>query len=49
LAPRSGGLVDPAIMGPAIWWLASAESDGITGRRVVAIDFPDGQVSAGRR
>jgi NAD(P)-dependent dehydrogenase (short-subunit alcohol dehydrogenase family) len=36
------GLLDPAIMGPPILWLASADSDGITDYRVVATDFADG-------
>ncbi|HEX3841914.1 MAG TPA: SDR family oxidoreductase [Acidimicrobiales bacterium] len=35
-------LLDPAIMGPPILWLASADSDGITDSRVVATDFADG-------
>jgi gluconate 5-dehydrogenase len=33
------GLLDPAIMGPPITWLASADSDGITDSRVIATDF----------
>jgi NAD(P)-dependent dehydrogenase (short-subunit alcohol dehydrogenase family) len=36
------GLLDPAIMGPPIRWLASAESDGITDCRVIATEFADG-------
>ena len=36
------GLLDPAIMGPPIRWLASADSDGITDCRVVATDFAHG-------
>jgi NAD(P)-dependent dehydrogenase (short-subunit alcohol dehydrogenase family) len=36
------GLLDPSIMGPAIRWLASADSDGITDSRVVATDFASG-------
>jgi NAD(P)-dependent dehydrogenase (short-subunit alcohol dehydrogenase family) len=35
-------LLDPAIMGPPIRWLASADSDGITDCRVVATEFADG-------
>jgi gluconate 5-dehydrogenase len=35
-------LLDPAIMGPPIRWLASADSDGITDCRVVATDFAGG-------
>jgi NAD(P)-dependent dehydrogenase (short-subunit alcohol dehydrogenase family) len=33
------GLLDPAIMGPPIVWLASPEAAGVTGRRIVAKDF----------
>jgi NAD(P)-dependent dehydrogenase (short-subunit alcohol dehydrogenase family) len=36
------GLLDPAIMGPPIRWLASADSDGITDCRVVATNFAHG-------
>jgi NAD(P)-dependent dehydrogenase (short-subunit alcohol dehydrogenase family) len=36
------GLLDPAIMGPPICWLASADSDGITDCRVIATEFADG-------
>jgi gluconate 5-dehydrogenase len=36
------GMLDPAIMGPPIRWLASADSDGVTDCRVVATDFADG-------
>jgi gluconate 5-dehydrogenase len=35
-------LLDPAIMGPPIRWLASADSDGITDCRVIATEFADG-------
>src|SRR5450755_3736758 len=35
-------LLDPAIMGPPIRWLASADSDGITDCRVIATDFAAG-------
>jgi gluconate 5-dehydrogenase len=35
-------MLDPAIMGPPIRWLASADSDGVTDCRVVATDFADG-------
>jgi len=35
-------LLDPAIMGPPILWLASADSDGVTDARVLATDFADG-------
>jgi NAD(P)-dependent dehydrogenase (short-subunit alcohol dehydrogenase family) len=33
--------LDPAIMGPPVCWLASAASDGLTDRRIVATDFAD--------
>ncbi len=33
------GLLDPAIMGPPLRWLASWASDGTTGLRVVATEF----------
>jgi NAD(P)-dependent dehydrogenase (short-subunit alcohol dehydrogenase family) len=36
------GLLDPAIMGPPIRWLASTDSDGITDARVIATDFANG-------
>jgi NAD(P)-dependent dehydrogenase (short-subunit alcohol dehydrogenase family) len=36
------GLLDPAIMGPAVCWLASRSSDGVTDTRVVATDFAAG-------
>jgi NAD(P)-dependent dehydrogenase (short-subunit alcohol dehydrogenase family) len=35
-------LLDAAIMGPPIRWLASADSDGITDCRIVATEFADG-------
>jgi NAD(P)-dependent dehydrogenase (short-subunit alcohol dehydrogenase family) len=35
-------LLDPAIMGPPIRWLASADSDGVTDARVVATEFARG-------
>jgi NAD(P)-dependent dehydrogenase (short-subunit alcohol dehydrogenase family) len=35
-------LLDPAIMGPPVVWLASADSDGITDCRVLATEFADG-------
>jgi NAD(P)-dependent dehydrogenase (short-subunit alcohol dehydrogenase family) len=38
----STDLLDPAIMGPPIRWLASADSDGITDCLVVATDFASG-------
>ena len=34
-----GGLLDPAIMGPPIVWLASAEASGVHDARVVATEF----------
>lgn len=36
------GLLDPAITGPPICWLASSESDGITDARIVATEFAKG-------
>jgi gluconate 5-dehydrogenase len=32
--------LDPAIMGPPVVWLASRASDGQTGQRIVATEFP---------
>ena len=32
-------LLDPAVMGPAVRWLCSSASDGVTGLRVVAREF----------
>jgi NAD(P)-dependent dehydrogenase (short-subunit alcohol dehydrogenase family) len=34
-------LLDPAIMGPPIVWLASAEADGVHDERIVATEFQD--------
>jgi NAD(P)-dependent dehydrogenase (short-subunit alcohol dehydrogenase family) len=34
-------LLDPAIMGPPIVWLASAEATGVHDQRIVACDFED--------
>jgi gluconate 5-dehydrogenase len=34
-------LLDPAIMGPAIVWLASPEAAGVHGERIVATEFDD--------
>jgi gluconate 5-dehydrogenase len=34
-------LLDPAIMGPPIVWLASPEADSVHGERIVATDFDD--------
>jgi NAD(P)-dependent dehydrogenase (short-subunit alcohol dehydrogenase family) len=34
-------LRDPAVMGPAIVWLASPEADGVHGERIVATEFDD--------
>ena len=34
-------LLDPAIMGPPIVWLASPASDGVTDQRIVATEFAD--------
>jgi gluconate 5-dehydrogenase len=32
-------MLDPAVMGPPIVWLASPEADGVHGERIVAKDF----------
>ena len=34
-----GALLDPAVMGPPICWLASSSSDGVTDARIVATEF----------
>jgi gluconate 5-dehydrogenase len=34
-------LLDPAVMGPPIVWLASSEADGVHGQRIVATEFED--------
>ena len=43
--PRPGGgslpLLDPAVMGPPIVWLASAEAAGVTGEHISATEFDD--------
>jgi gluconate 5-dehydrogenase len=40
LSPElSARLLDPAIMGSPIVWLASAEANGVHGERIVAVDF----------
>jgi 3-oxoacyl-[acyl-carrier protein] reductase len=33
-------LLDPSIVVPPLLWLASSDSDGITGRRIVATKWP---------
>jgi hypothetical protein len=42
-------LLDPAIMVPPLLWIASIQSDGVTGRRFVATnwraDDPQGEVA----
>ncbi len=35
-------LLDPAVVVPPLLWLASSESDGLTGRRLVATKWPRG-------
>jgi NAD(P)-dependent dehydrogenase (short-subunit alcohol dehydrogenase family) len=35
------GLLDPAIMGPPIVWLASPEAEGVHGERILATEFED--------
>ena len=39
-------LLDPAIMVPPLLWLASAESDDVTGRRFIAVDWRKEQPGA---
>jgi gluconate 5-dehydrogenase len=34
-------LLDPAIMGPPIVWLASDEAEGVHDERIIATDFDD--------
>jgi NAD(P)-dependent dehydrogenase (short-subunit alcohol dehydrogenase family) len=38
---RRAGLLDPAVMGPPIVWLASREAAGVHDERIVAVDFED--------
>jgi NAD(P)-dependent dehydrogenase (short-subunit alcohol dehydrogenase family) len=33
------GLLDPEIMGPAVCWLASCDSDGVTDQKIIATEF----------
>jgi hypothetical protein len=40
-------LLDPAVMGPPIVWLASADAAGVHDERIVARDF-DGWLAARR-
>ena len=37
--PPNIELLDPAIMGPPIVWLASRQAAGVTGARIVATEF----------
>jgi gluconate 5-dehydrogenase len=39
--PPAARLLDPAIMGPPIVWLASAEADGVHDERIVATEFEE--------
>ena len=39
-------LLDPAIMVPPLLWLASPQSDGVTGRRFVAANWRDADPAA---
>jgi gluconate 5-dehydrogenase len=39
--PADHGLIDPAVMGPPVVWLASAEAAGVHDERIVAIEFDD--------
>jgi NAD(P)-dependent dehydrogenase (short-subunit alcohol dehydrogenase family) len=36
-----GGLLDPAVMGPPIVWLASPRAAGVHDQRIVATEFTD--------
>jgi len=38
-AERRAELLDPAIMGPAVVWLASDEANGVHNERIVATEF----------
>jgi NAD(P)-dependent dehydrogenase (short-subunit alcohol dehydrogenase family) len=38
-AESRAGLLDPAVMGPPIVWLASEEAEGVHDQRIVATDF----------
>ena len=40
-AALRSGLLDPAIMGPPIVWLASAAADGVHDERIVATEFAE--------
>jgi gluconate 5-dehydrogenase len=40
-AETRSGLLDPAIMGPPIIWLASDQAHGVHGQRIVATQFDD--------
>ena len=37
--PAGHGFLEPAVMGPPIVWLASAEAAGVHGERIVAAEF----------
>lgn len=44
MIPPGGGhrdLLDPAVMGPPVCWLAGAASDGVSDQRIVAAEFAD--------
>lgn len=40
-AETRAGLLDPAIMGPPVVWLASAEASGLHDQRLIATEFED--------
>ena len=39
--PEGLGLLEPAVMGPPIVWLASDEAAGVHDERIVATEFGD--------
>jgi gluconate 5-dehydrogenase len=42
-------LLDPAVMGPPVVWLASDDARGVHGERIVARDFDQWLAHHGRR
>jgi gluconate 5-dehydrogenase len=40
-AEQRAGLIDPAVMGPPVVWLASPAARGVHDERIVAVDFED--------
>jgi hypothetical protein len=39
VVPRSGAILEPAVMGPPIVWLASDDAAGVHDERIVAVEF----------